>query len=71
MTEGVNLAHRERSFGRFERFVRVPDGVDPEAITASIDNGVLSLIVPKPERMKPRQISIGVASERREIEPAT
>jgi HSP20 family protein len=71
VTEGVNLAHRERAFGRFERFVRVPDGVDPETITASIDNGVLSLIVPKPERMKPRKISIGVASERREIEPAT
>lgn len=71
VTEGVRLAHRERAFGRFERYVQVPDGVDPEAITASVDNGVLSLIVPKPERMKPRKISIGVGSGRREIEHAT
>lgn len=71
VTEGVSLAHRERAFGRFERYVKVPDGIDPDAITASIDNGVLSLIVPKPERMKPRKIAIGgVGAGRREIEPA-
>jgi HSP20 family protein len=69
VTEGVSFAHRERAFGRFERYVKVPDGVDPDAITASVDDGVLSLIVPKPERLKPRTISIGAGSSRREIEP--
>ncbi|MCW2993081.1 MAG: hypothetical protein JWQ18_576 [Conexibacter sp.] len=68
--EGINLAHRERAFGRFERQIRVPDGVDAEAITASIDNGVLSLIVPKPERMKPKKISIGAEAAPRELEAA-
>lgn len=72
VTEGVSLAHRERAFGRFERYIRVPDGIDPDTITASVDNGVLSLIVPKPERMKRRTISIGTGTGAgpREIEPA-
>jgi HSP20 family protein len=68
--EGINLAHRERAFGRFERQIRVPDGVDAEAVTASIDNGVLSLIVPKPERMKPKKISIDAGTAQRELEAA-
>jgi HSP20 family protein len=72
MSDDVNLAHRERSFGKFERRLKVPDGIDAEAITASMDHGVLSLIVPKPERMKPKTISIASSSgsERRELETA-
>ena len=37
---------------------------------ARMDNGVLSLIVPKPERLKPRSITIGTGSEQRELETA-
>lgn len=68
--EGANMTHRERAFGTFERRIKVPDGIDPDAITASLDNGVLSLIVPKPERMRPKAITIGtgVDSERRQLE---
>jgi HSP20 family protein len=66
----TNLTHRERTFGAFERRIKVPDGVDPDAITASLDHGVLSLIVPKPERMKPRTISIGTGTEQRQLETA-
>jgi HSP20 family protein len=58
----ATLSHRERAFGRFERRVRMPDGVDPDAITASLKDGVLSLIVPKPERMRPRTIAIGASA---------
>lgn len=72
VSDSVSLAHRERSFGRFERRIRMPDGVDPESITANLDHGVLSLIVPKPERMRPKAISIasGTGSERRELTAA-
>ena len=35
-----------------------------------MDNGVLSLIVPKPERLKPKSIAIGTGSEQRELETA-
>jgi HSP20 family protein len=68
--EGTSLAHRERAFGQFERRIKVPDGVDSDAIMASLDNGVLSLIVPKPERMKPKAISIGAGTEQRQLETA-
>ena len=64
-------AHKERTFGRFERLVKVPDGVDPDRITASMDAGVLSLIVPKPERMQARTIEIGSSADRKELETAT
>ena len=49
----------ERSFGRFSRSLTLPEGVDPEGISASFDKGVLEIRVPKPEERKPRRISIG------------
>src|SRR3954469_8475682 len=65
--EGKAFAHTERPFGRFERRFRVPEGVDPDSILARMDDGVLSLIVPKPERLKPKTIAIGT-SEQHELE---
>ena len=72
LPEGASWAHAERGFGAFERRVRLPQGVDPEAITASMTDGVLSLIVPKPERMKPHrlQITSSSPSEQRELTTA-
>jgi HSP20 family protein len=71
LTEGTRWAHAERGFGRFERRVGLPDGVDPDRITASFDNGVLSLIVPKPERLVPRTIEIGGGSGQKRLEAST
>ena len=70
LADGTTLVHGERTFGRFERRIKVPEGVDPDGITASMDNGVLSLIVPKPERLQPKTIAIGSGNEQRELEPA-
>jgi HSP20 family protein len=51
--------HRlERGFGKFERALRVPKGLDPDAITASMVDGVLTLHIPKPETRKRRRIEI-------------
>ena len=49
----------ERAYGRFLRSIRLPQGVDPEAISASMSDGVLSVTVPKAEEAKPKKISIG------------
>ncbi len=68
LAEGSRFARTERAFGKFERRLKLPDGVDPDKVTASMDNGVLSLIVPKPERMIPRSISIGSGTEQRQLE---
>lgn len=61
----------ERGFGRFERSLRVPGGLDPNAIEASLADGVLSLRLPKPESLKPRRIQIKAgAQDTRELEGA-
>jgi HSP20 family protein len=57
----------ERAFGSFSRSLTLPQGVDPEAVTANFEHGVLEVHVPKPEQRKPRRIAIGGA-QRDEIE---
>ena len=71
LSEGSRWAHAERTFGRFERRIQLPRGIDPDAITASMDNGVLSLIVPKPEALKPRTIAIGTGQEQPQLATST
>ncbi len=62
----------ERGFGRFERSLRVPRGLDPEAIDASLHDGVLNLRIPKPEALKPHRIQVKEESgDARQIEGAT
>lgn len=52
--------HRvERSFGRFSRSLDLPEGVDPSAVGADFDRGVLEVRIPKPEERQPTRIEIG------------
>jgi len=61
--------HRvERASGRFSRTLSLPEGVDPDAIEASFERGVLEVRIPKPEERKPRRVSIGVGGNREAIE---
>ena len=48
----------ERQYGAFSRSLALPEGIDPDAVTASFDKGVLEVRIPKPEQRKPRRISI-------------
>ena len=48
----------ERASGSFSRSLTLPKGVDPEAVNASFDRGVLEVRIPKPEQRKPRKITI-------------
>ncbi len=57
----------ERAFGAFSRALTLPKGIDPEAVTAKFDRGVLEVQIPKPEERKPRKITIGGVGE----EPTT
>jgi HSP20 family protein len=52
------LRRRTRRTGQFEYRVTLPGDVDPDNIDASLDEGVLTVRVPKPERAKPRRIEI-------------
>ena len=52
--------HRmERFYGRFHRSFSFPTAVDPDGITAKFEDGILKVVVPKAEQVKPRQITIG------------
>ena len=53
----------ERAFGAFSRSLTLPQGIDPEAVTANFDRGVLEVRIPKPEERKPRRIEIGGAQQ--------
>ena len=48
----------ERRYGTFARAVGLPQGVDPESISARYENGVLEVRVPKPEEQKPKKIEL-------------
>jgi HSP20 family protein len=58
----------ERSYGSFKRTLTLPEGVDPEAVKATFDRGVLEVRVPRPEQPKPRKVQITVGSEPKTIE---
>jgi HSP20 family protein len=58
----------ERATGAFARSLTLPDGVDPEAVSASFDKGVLEIRIPKPEQVKPRRVEIAVGGAPRTID---
>lgn len=48
----------ERASGRFSRSLTLPEGIDPEHIEASHEDGVLEVRIPKPEQSKPRRVQV-------------
>ena len=58
-TEREGYHRVERLFGRFSRSLGLPRGVDPSAVTASFERGVLEVRLPKPEERKATRIEIG------------
>ncbi len=56
--ENVNYIMQERSYGTFQRQLRMNIPVDAERAEASFENGVLTLVIPKREEVKPRTIQV-------------
>jgi HSP20 family protein len=52
----------ERSYGSFSRSLHLPDGIDADAITASISNGLLKVTVPKPAPAEAKKVTIKSAA---------
>ena len=48
--QGVRYLRLEREFGAFRRDVFVPGAVDPEKAYASLENGILTIILRKPRK---------------------
>ncbi|MCU1669008.1 MAG: heat shock protein Hsp20 [Blastococcus sp.] len=53
------LRRRTRKVGEFSYSVTLPMEIDADAVTAHLDNGVLSITVPKSQRAKSRRVAIG------------
>ena len=56
--------YRERRFGTFHRQLQLPVRVQGDAATATFEDGVLTLSIPKSEEVKPRQIQVKAAPKR-------
>lgn len=61
--DGVKWITRERSDASYVRQLSLGQGIDTDAISASYDNGVLSVTIPVSERAKPRKIQVTSAGD--------
>lgn len=56
--DGVKWLSQERPYGAYLRQFSVGEGVDTSRISASYDNGVLSVVIPLSEKAKPRKVKV-------------
>ena len=64
--EKTEKVHRyERTYGAFERSFTLPATVDATNIKATYDVGLLTLVLPKVEKAKPREIKLEVVPEKK------
>jgi HSP20 family protein len=58
--EGI-LRRRTRKTGEFDYHITLPGEADAEHIDARLDNGVLTVRIPKPDQQRPRRIDVKAA----------
>ena len=68
--ESEDTAHlmRERRSGSFYRALQLPDSVSTDKAESYYDNGVLSVVFPKAETKKAKQLKIKVGGQSKVIE---
>jgi HSP20 family protein len=54
----VRYHRREREAGKFSRMISLPGSVDTDKVEASFMDGILKIVLPKSEAMKPKQIEV-------------
>jgi HSP20 family protein len=59
-SEGTEVYHAERYFGKFQRVVALPAQVTASNVKAEYKDGILTVTLPKSEEAKPRQIDVSV-----------
>ena len=69
--DAVQWLASERFFGTYRRQLSLGDGVDTTRISATYENGVLTVTIPLAERARPRRIEVSHAAGSRPIEPTT
>ena len=62
--ESGRVYHRvERSWGSFQRSIRVPFEIDPDRVEAKFKNGILTITIPKPEEAQQQVRKIEIRGE--------
>jgi len=59
--EGERVLRRERRYGKYVRSLRLGTQIDEKSVKANYKDGVLELILPKAEEVKPKKITVDVA----------
>jgi HSP20 family protein len=54
----TSYARRERPVGVFTRTVSLPAEIDADKVTATLEDGILEILVPKSTAAKPRKIAV-------------
>lgn len=55
---------QERRFGKFQRAFSLPTQLESNKVEATFDNGVLTLVMPKAEAVRPKQIKITAKAQK-------
>jgi len=58
--EDANCVRCELQAGSFSRSFTLPEHIDSEKITADYKNGLLTIMLPKTEKSKPKEIKVAV-----------
>ncbi len=56
--ENATYHLRERWYGKFQRVLTFPAPIDADKIEAELENGILTITLPKTEDVKPRRITV-------------
>lgn len=56
--EGTKVLLHETNTTPFERVFQLPDGIDVNAISAEMKDGILRIQLPKSEQIRPREIKV-------------
>ena len=55
---GAKYHRREREAGTFSRMIGLPGEIDADKVDANLESGILTVVVPKAEIAKPKQITV-------------
>lgn len=58
-TQGSAYHRRERTGGRFNRVLDLPQEIDVEKVSAKFEDGILEIVLPRAASAAPRKITIG------------
>ena len=59
-SERENYHVRERRVGEVSRSLRLPDDINSDSVTATVKDGVLTVVIDKTESAKPHKIQVSV-----------